>query len=230
MEKATKTLFAIAAILLLTGLALAFFVAPEVVIEKDGKEVSIFSQKIFYYHVPIAETSLLAFIVAAVFGALFLSKKNRKYDFLSHASVELGFLFGALVMWTGDIWTRSEWGTWWEWEPRLTTYLILMLLYSGYFVLRSAVSEESAKARLAAAYSVIAAVTVPLTFFAIRLIPSVHPVVFDSSGAKMEPPMLMAFLISMFGMSVLYVAFLLMRYQIFMIREEIDYLKNEVGG
>ncbi|MCL6472787.1 MAG: cytochrome c biogenesis protein CcsA [Firmicutes bacterium] len=230
MEKATKSLFVIAAILLLTGLAFAFFVAPEVVIEKDGKEVSIFSQKIFYYHVPIAETSLLAFIVAAVFGALFLSKKNRKYDFLSHASVELGFLFGALVMWTGDIWTRSEWGTWWEWEPRLTTYLVLMLLYSGYFVLRSAISEESAKARLAAAYSVIAAVTVPLTFFAIRLIPSVHPVVFDSSGAKMEPPMLAAFLISMFGMSVLYVAFLLMRYQIFMIREEIDYLKNEVGG
>ncbi len=230
MEKATKLLFAIAAVLLLTGLALAFLVAPQIVIQKDGKDVSIFSQKIFYFHAPIAETSLVAFVIGAIFGALFLARKERKYDFLSFASVELGFVFGALVMWTGDIWTRSEWGTWWEWEPRLTTYLILMLLYSGYFVLRSAVSEESSKARLSAAYSVIAAVTVPFTFFAIRLIPSVHPIVFDSSGAKMEHSMLAAFLVSMFGMTVLYVAFLLLRYQTLLAGEEVDYLKNKLGG
>lgn len=230
MEKATKLLFIIAAILLLAGLALAFFVAPQIVIQKNGQYISVFSQKIFYFHVPVAWTSLLAFIIGAVFGALFLTKKERRYDFLSFASVELGFLFGVLVMWSGDIWTRSEWGTWWEWEPRLTTYLILMLLYSGYFVLRSAVSEESSKARLSAAYSVIASVTVPFTFFAIRIIPSVHPVVLSMDGVAMEPIMLVAMLVPVFGMTCLYIALLLMRYQTLLIGEEVDYLKNELGG
>lgn len=230
MKKATNILLLISGVLLLTGFALAFLVAPQIAIERDGKIVEIFSQKIFYYHVPIAETSLLAFIIGAVFGAMFLIKKERKYDFLSHASVELGFVFGLLVMWTGVIWTRSEWGKWWEWEPRLTTYLILILMYAGYFVLRSSISEESSKARFGAVYSIIAAVNVPLTFFAIRLIPSVHPIVMDSTGFKMEGSMLAAFLISMFGMTILYVALLLLRYQTQLAGEEADYIKSSIGG
>lgn len=230
MKRTTNILLLVAAVLLLTGLGLTFLVAPQAVIERDGKIVEIFSQKIFYFHVPIAETSLLAFVLGAVFGALFLIKKERKYDFLSLASVELGFVFGLLVEWTGVIWTRAEWGKWWEWEPRLTSYLILMLMYAGYFVLRSSISEESAKARFGAVYSIIAAVNVPLTFLSIRLIDSIHPIVFESSGAKMEPLMLTAFLVSMFGMTIFYVALLLLRYQLQLASEEVDYIKNELGG
>ncbi|MCL5291617.1 MAG: cytochrome c biogenesis protein CcsA [Actinobacteria bacterium] len=213
--------------LLMVGLYLAFFVAPEPVV---GEGKKIFSQKIFYYHVPVAETSLIGFILGAVFGGLFLVKRERRYDFLSYASVEVGFLFGLLVEWTGVIWTRSEWGTWWEWEPRLTTYLILMLMYAGYFVLRSAMAEESSRARFAAVYSIIAAVSVPLTFFSIRLIPSVHPIVFTSSGAQMEPPMLAAFLISMFGMAIFSLALIRAHYSIQLMGEEVEYLKDRLGG
>jgi heme exporter protein C len=172
----------------------------------------------------------LAFIIGAVFGALFLIKKERKYDFLSLASVELGFTFGILVETTGVIWDRAAWGVWWQWEPRLLTYLILMFAYAGYFILRSSIDEESTKARFGAVYSVIAAVTAPLTFFATRLVQSLHPVVFTSSGAQLEHSMLVAFLISMFGMTSFYVALLLMRYQMMLTAEEVDYLKNELGG
>ncbi|MDI6715565.1 MAG: cytochrome c biogenesis protein, partial [Actinomycetota bacterium] len=152
------------------------------------------------------------------------------YDFLSLSAIELGFLFGFLVEMTGILWDKAAWGVWWQWEPRLTTYLILMLMYAGYFVLRSSVSEESSKARLAAVYSIVAAINVPLTFFAIRLIPSVHPVVFSSSGSGLHGTLLAAFLISMFGMTSFYVALLLMRYQMKGISEEIEILKNQVGG
>jgi heme exporter protein C len=227
MKTAVNVLLFVAGVLLLTGIALAFLVAP---IAVDERGVEIFSQKIFYFHAPIAATSLVVFILGAVFGAMFLIKRSPKYDFLSLAAVETGFVFGLLVEYTGVIWTRSAWGVWWVWEPRLTSYFILMLMYAGYFVLRSSISEESTKARFSAVYSIIAAINAPLTFLAIRLIPSVHPVVFDRSGAHMEAPMLAAFLVSMFGMLVFSAALLLMRYGLQVAREEVDYLKNELGG
>lgn len=230
MKKATNVLLLISGVLLLTGFALAFLVAPQVAVERDGKIVEIFSQKIFYYHVPVSWAALLSLIIGAVFGAMFLIKKERKYDFLSYASIEIGYVFGILIMWTGVIWTRAEWGKWWEWEPRLTTALVLMLTYAGYFVLRSSINEESSKARFGAVYSIIAAVNVPLTIFSIRLIPSVHPIVFSSSGANMEGPMLAAFLISGFGMVALCIAFLLLRYQTQLAGEEVDYIKSSIGG
>jgi heme exporter protein C len=230
MRKTPVILIFISAILILLGIFSAFFIAPEAVVIRNGRLIKNFSQKIFYFHVPVAETSLIAFLLAAIAGGLFLTKKLRKYDFISQASVELGLVFGILVEWTGVIWNRAAWGVWWEWEPRLTTYLILLLMYAGYFVLRSSVQEENARARYAAVYSIIAAINVPLTFFATRLIPAVHPVVFSSKGASMEPPMLIAFLISMFGMSLLYVALLIIRYHMHQAKEDIEYLKNRLGS
>lgn len=213
--------------LLMIGLALAFVVAPET-INPEGRK--IFSQKIFYYHVPVAETSLIGFILGAVFGGLFLAKRERRYDFLSYACIEVGFLFGLLTEWTGVIWTRSEWGKWWEWEPRLTTYLILILMYAGYFVLRSSIAEDASRARFSAVYSIVAAVSVPLTFFSIRLIPSVHPIVFTSSGAQMEPSMLAAFLVSMLGMTIFSIGLIRTRYSLELLGEGVEHLKERLGG
>jgi heme exporter protein C len=230
MRKTALVTALVSALLILTGIFSAFLIAPEAVVERNERLIKVFSQKIFYFHVPVAETSLIAFLIGAIAGGLFLAKRKRKYDFISQASIELGLLFGILVEWSGIMWTRSEWGKWWEWEPRLTTYLILLLMYAGYFVLRSSVQEESNRARYAAVYSIIAAINVPLTFFAIRLIPAVHPVVFTSKGASMEPPMLIAFLISMFGMSLLYVTLLILRYHMHQAKEDIEYLKNRLGS
>lgn len=229
MKKATTILLGIGSVLLLTGIAFAFLVAPIAVDPNTGKEV--FHQKILYIHVPVAETSLVSFILAAIFGALFLYKRERKYDFLSFAAVELGFLYGFLVEMTGIMWDKAAWGVWWQWEPRLTTYLILMLMYAGYFVMRSSIGEDSSKARFSAVYSIIAAVNVPLTFFAIRLIPAAaHPVVFDSSGSGLHGSLLVAFLVSMFGMTCFYISLLLTRYQMHGMGEELDILKNQIGG
>jgi heme exporter protein C len=235
MKKATDILLVVAAVLLLTGIAAAFFLAPVAIDPNTGKE--LIHQKILYFHVPVAETSLIAFIVAAIFGGLFIIKRERKYDFLSLAGVELGYTFAVLVMITGMLWDKTAWNTWWIWEPRLTTYFVLILMYAGYFVLRGAISEESTKARFGAVYSIIAAVNVPLTFFAIRLIPEdnkvmplQHPVMFGVTGVGLKGWMLGAFLINMFAMFAFFTALLLVRYRTLLINEELDYVKNEIGG
>ncbi len=215
-------------LLILAGIYGSFMVAPMIVTTQTPH--GAFSQKIFYFHTSVAETSLIAFLFAAIFGVLFLVTKAQKYEFLSHASVEIGFLFGILVEWTGVIWVRTEWGAWWAWEPRLTTYLVLLLVYAGYFVLRTSVDEESRRARYAAVYAIVASVNAPLTFFAVRLIPSVHPIVFTSSGASMESSMLISFIISMFGMTGLYVVLLILRSSLERMREEVKYFKDILGS
>lgn len=218
----------VSAFLILVGVHSSFLIAPLIVTPKTPE--GAFSQKVFYFHVPVAWTSLLAFLAAAVFAVIFLITKAQKYDFWSHAAVEIGLLFGFLVEWTGVIWNRMEWGAWWAWEPRLTTYLVLLLVYAGYFVLRASVDEESRRARYAAVYAIMASVNTPLTFFAIRLIPSVHPVVFTTSGARMEPSMLFSFIISTIGMTGLFVVLLFLRSSLEQVKDEVRHLKDEIGG
>ena len=162
--------------------------------------VQLFSQKIFYFHVPVAVASFGFIIVAAVYGVLLLVRKRSSYDLRSRACMEVGLVFILATMVSGDLWTRFEWGVWWVWEPRLTTYFILMLLVIAYFVLRTAIDDPEKKARFAAVFSVIAAVDAPISFMITRMIPSsVHPVVFRTDSG-LPPDMLIPFLCGLFGM------------------------------
>ncbi|MBS3910081.1 MAG: cytochrome c biogenesis protein CcsA [Actinobacteria bacterium] len=230
MKKSSLVLASVGAVLLMAGIYLAFFVAPDAVVRIDDRELVRYSQKIFYFHVPVAETALVFLLLGGFFGAMFLAKRKRSYEQMSYAAVEIGFIFVILVMLTGILWTRADWGVWWEWEPRLTTFLVLTLMYAGYFVLRSSVQEESAKARFGAIFSIIAAVNVPLTFVAGRLesLKPVHPTVFTLQGASMEGPMLAAFLVSMFGMLFFAFSLFIMRLDLLRAREDIEYLKEEL--
>ena len=217
-------LLAAAGACLALGVLLGFLWAPT-----DASTMG-FSQKIFYFHVPVAETALLAFGVAFVAGVLYLRTSNAKYDRLGMVSVRLGLLFSVLVMITGMIWGKAAWGVWWAWEPRLTTFLVVCLLYAGYFVLRSSVEEEGRRATFAALFAIIAFVDVPITFLATRLMPAgLHPVVFTSSGAQMDHRDLIAFLVSMLGMSLLFVGLLRVELAVERLRDELYYLKNRLG-
>jgi heme exporter protein C len=194
----TPLLFVSAAVLLGAGLLLAFWYAPV-----DASSMG-FSQKIFYFHVPIAESALVSFGVAFVAAVLYLRRPSPRWDRLGVAGVRIGLFFSLLVMITGMIWGRTAWGVWWAWEPRLTTFLIACVLYASYFVVRAAIDEEQRRATVAAVFAIIAFVDVPITFFATRYLPEgLHPVVFTSSGANMEGSMLLSFLISMAGMTFL---------------------------
>jgi heme exporter protein C len=126
--------------------------------------------------VPAAWVAVLAFTVAMVASVRRLRNPKPRFDDIALASSELGFLFCALSLVSGMIWARKEWGAFWNWDPRQNTVLILLLIYAGYFTLRSAVPEADRRARLAAVYSIVAFVTVPfLVFIVPRIMETLHP-------------------------------------------------------
>jgi heme exporter protein C len=214
-------LFVYAAVLLFAGVLLAFWYAPV-----DASSMG-FSQKIFYYHVPIAESALVAFAVSFVAAVLYLRRPDPRWDRLGVAGIRIGLFFSLLVMVTGMIWGRTAWGVWWAWEPRLTTFLIACVLYAAYFVVRAAVDDEQRRATVAAVFAVIAFVDVPITFFATRYLPEgLHPVVFTSSGAGMEGSMLLAFLVSMAGMTFLMAGLIRLEVTLMAARQELADLKD----
>ena len=220
----TTAILAAAGVALVAGLVVGFWIAPT-----DASTLG-FSQKIFYFHAPIAETALLAYGVAFAAALLYLRRGEARYDRLGVAAVRLGLLFSLLVMVTGTIWGRAAWGVWWAWEPRLTTFLIACLLYSAYFVLRGAVEDESRRATYAALFAVVAFVDVPITFFATRFLPAgLHPVVLGPSGSGMDYRDLIAFLISMAGMTLLFVGLLRLELGIEALREELREIKYRLG-
>lgn len=185
------------------------------------------SQKIFYFHVPIAEASFLVFTIAAIFAVMFLLKKKKSYDTKSRIAMETGLIFVIATMITGDLWTKASWGVWWEWEPRLTTYLIMMLLMIAYFVLRNSIEDEERRATYAGVFAIIAWIDAPISFFVTRLIPSSHPVVFTSG---MEVTNLIPFIIAQVGMLMIGYAIYSLRVGEEMAREQLDTLKELYEG
>ena len=218
-------LFVESGIFLIAGLLLAFLYAPV-----DASSMG-FSQKIFFYHVPIAETALVAFGVAFVAAIAYLRTQDLKWDRLGLVCVRLGLLFSLLVMVTGMIWGKAAWGVWWAWEPRLTTFLLVCFLYIAYLVLRSVVEEEQRRATYAAVFAIIAFIDVPMTFFATRFLPEgLHPVVITTGGTGMEGSMLVSFLISMLGMTLLLVALIRRDLAVEDLKDRVADLKNTIGG
>jgi heme exporter protein C len=180
----------------LTALAAwgVFFVAPE-----DADQGII--QKIFYFHVSIAMVALLAFLIAAIEGIRYLRDRDPRHDEVGTVCVGIGLAFSALVVVTGSIWAKASWGTWWVWtDPRLVTFVIVLLLYAAYFVLRSS-AEGERQMRYSAIYSIAAFASVPLSFYSVRVARSfVHPVVFNSQGADMPGSMLVWFVVTQIAM------------------------------
>lgn len=214
---AAPALLLYAGMLLALGLVLAFAVAPA-----DASTMG-FTQKIFYFHAPIAETALVAYAVALVAAILYLRRGDPVYDELSRVAVRAGLFFSLLVMATGVIWGKAAWGTWWAWEPRLTTFLVACLLYASYFVVRAALDDEERRATVAAVFSIIAFVDVPITFFATRFLPEgLHPVVISTSGFGMSASMAAAFLVCMAGMTVLLAGMLRLDMAAYRTRKWID--------
>ena len=168
------TLLGVGALLTTIDFILAFLFAPVVVgagvggtAIVNGVAVSnqlLFSQKIFYFHVPVAISSFLIFFFTAYYGVRFLMTKDKEYDTKAKIATEVTLLFVILTLITGDLWTRFEWGAWWVWEPRLTTYFIMMLLVIAYFVLRNSIEDEERRATYAAVFGIIAFLDAPISF------------------------------------------------------------------
>ncbi len=170
--------------------------------------MQLLSQKIFYFHMPVAIASFAAMAFAAYYAIRFLASKNQRFDTCSRVALEVSLLFVIMTMITGDLWTRFEWGVWWTWEPRLTTYLILMLIIIACFVLRNAVDEPERRAVYTSVVTIIAFVDVPICMMITRLIPSsLHPVVTREGGMTGD----MGLTVGIIVLGMLLLAFVLYR-------------------
>jgi heme exporter protein C len=164
----------LAAVLLLAGIALAFYWVPSAPLEG-------FRQRLFYIHVPAAFTAYACFGWAAWKALRLLWTRDQRYDLESYTAVHMGVIFGVLTLVTGSIWARTSWGVWWSWgERQLVLFLILFLFYSAYFMLRYSTEPGPQRANMSAVYALFGVVLIPISFLAIRLAEGlIHPVVFD---------------------------------------------------
>jgi heme exporter protein C len=183
------------------------------------------SFRIVFFHVPAAWVSVLAFAVSMVASVVALRGYSGRRDDLAAGSAELGFLFCALTLVTGMMWARVDWGAFWNWDPRQTSVLILLLIYAGYFALRGSVPDPERRARLAAVYSIVAFVTVPFLVFVVpRIMFTLHPspiIQTGSDGGSMDPKMRTVFFLALAGFTGLYVWMLKLRVQLETLRREV---------
>ena len=216
----------VTAALIALALGLVFLYAPR---ELQMGEV----QRIFYFHVPSAWVSFLAFAVTLCASIAYLRTGALKWDKIAAVSVEVGLIFTLSTIVSGSIWARPAWNTWWTWDPRLTTYTILALIYVAYLMLRQGVEDPDRRARFASVYGIVGFISVPLTFFSIRWWRTIHPVLIGNTtatsigGFDMTPPMLAVFLYSLFAVTVLYFCFLANRLQLQREMDAVEQLKMQ---
>jgi heme exporter protein C len=156
------------------------------------------SQKIFYFHVPLALTAYACFGAGAWKALRHLARRQPGADLESYVAIHIGVIFGVLTLATGSIWARISWGVWWTWSSdQLVLFLVLFLFYCAYMMLRFSVAPGPQRANLCAVYALFGVVLIPVSFFAIRLSHDlVHPVVFNQHGPQMAGSMLLTFCVA----------------------------------
>jgi heme exporter protein C len=188
-----------ATVLLGASLALIFFYAPT-----DADQG--LSQRIFYFHVPIALTGYVCFGWGAWKALVYLRTRGENADLESYVAIHQGVIFGSLTLLTGSIWAKISWGVWWAWsDNQLVLFLVLFLFYCAYFMLRYSVDPGPARANMCAVYALFGVVLIPISFLAIRLAKSfIHPVVFTSNGPQMTGSQFLTFCVALAAMVALF--------------------------
>ncbi len=189
----------LAVTLLAASLALIFFWVP------TDPDQGI-SQRIFYFHVPIALTAYACFGWGAWKALRLLWTGEEHNDLESYVAIHQGVVFGALTLLTGSIWAKASWGVWWTWsENQLVLFLVLFLFYCAYFMLRYSVEPGRQRMNMSAVYALFGVVLIPVSFFAIRLSQKfIHPVVFTLKGPQMTHTQLLTFCVSLAAMLALF--------------------------
>jgi len=204
---------------------LAFVFAPPEAIMGD-------LYRILYIHLPSAWVCYLAFILSMVTSVLYLQRRDLYYDTLAEASAVLGLLFGAVTLVTGSIWANAAWGTYWNWDPRETTTLVLWVAYLGYITLKLSLENEERRAIVGAVYNILAFVTVPLSYFSLQLLPTLHPQVVSGSGIALTPPMILALALNVVSATVLFAYLLVAASTVKALERRVEALQyfREEGG
>jgi heme exporter protein C len=212
----------------LLGLGLVLMIAAlyMVFVYVPTEKTSGIVQRIFYFHVPVAWVSFLAFFVTFIFSILYLWKRRTKWDAIAHASAEVGVIFTTLVLITGPIWAKPAWGIWWTWDARLTTSLVLWLTYVAYLLVRSYATEPARGARFGAVIGIVGFIDVPIVFMTVNLWRTQHPGIIIFEGG-LAPPMLTTLLVCIAAFTILYVLLTIQSANLKVMESDIRYLRSE---
>lgn len=188
-------------------------------------------QRIMYFHIPSAWIAFFAFFIVFLSSILFLWKKEREWDIYAMCSAEIGIVFCSLVLITGPIWAKPIWGTWWVWDARLTSTLVLWLIYVAYLMLRGQTDSHSVRARYAAVVGIAGFLDIPVIHFSVLWWRTFHPqpkmISPEGFGKGMDPSMLTTLMISLAAFTLLYIWLMGQRIQIEKMKDEIDRIKKE---
>ena len=158
------------------------------------------AQRIVYVHVAVAWLGLLGLLVMAGTGIVYLARRRLAWDHWFQSAGELGWLCCGLTLATGSLWAHEAWGTWWVWDPRLTTSFILWLIYSGILIVRASLEDPHQRARIGAILAILGTLDIPLVVLATRWFRGMHPV-----SPEMAPAMRITLLVSVIGFTAFFV-------------------------
>ncbi|WP_456477835.1 cytochrome c biogenesis protein [Geoglobus ahangari] len=165
--------------------------------------------RIIFFHLPAAITSFFAFTVTLVSSILYLLKNDHRFDLIAKNSAKGGFFLITAALVSGSVWANVAWGTFWNWDPRETTVLILWFVYAAYFALRESIDSPSDRARTSAIYSIFAYITVPLSYLSSQIFFSLHPKV-EALDVKIGMPLGIAIT----SFILLFIAYLMVNYRL----------------
>jgi heme exporter protein C len=158
----------------LAVLAMALFaVAPFAVASAPSEQTMGLIQRVFYYHVPSAMMLFLSAFICGIASAVFLFKRSEAADRLAVAAGELAVVFGLIVLVTGPMWARKAWGVWWQWDARLTSSLLLWMMFVAYLLVRRYGGPGSEK--LSAAMAIFGMANVPFVYVSVNFWRTIHP-------------------------------------------------------
>jgi heme exporter protein C len=155
----------------------------------------------------------LSFFVVFVASALFLVKRERRYDALALAAAEIGVVFTTLVLITGPLWAKAAWGAFWVWDARLTTTLVLWLIYVGYLMLRSSV-DDMKRARMAAVIGIVGFLDVPIIYLSVTWWRTMHPTLVVNDSGGLDSAMRLTLMVALLSFTLLFAWVLLIRLQL----------------
>ena len=213
-----NVLFGLGLALMIAALYMVFVYVPT---EKHTGIV----QRIFYFHVPVAWVCFLAFFITFIFSILFLWKRATKWDAIAHASAEVGVIFATLVLITGPIWAKPVWGIWWTWDARLTTSLVLWLIYVAYLLVRSFATEPERGARFGAVIGIVGFIDVPIVFLTVNLWRTQHPTTIIFEGG-LTAQMLMTLLVGIAAFTMMYVLLIIQSASLKAMEADVKRLKS----
>ena len=205
---AHKLFWSLSVVLVFAALYLVFMVVPN---ERSMGPV----QRIFYFHVGSAVASYCSVGVVFFASLFFLFKRGFKVDVLAQAAGETGLLFCTMVLLSGMIWAHSAWNTWFAWEPRLVTFLLLWLIFLAINLLRT-FGDPALVSRHCAVLAILGGVTVPLVVVSVKILPQIaqlHPQVIANRGLR-DPSFKAAFSVAVFAMIFVQFLLLSLRYRI----------------